>query len=410
MHNACNRFFENNAFMLQHYTDSHYPAQLQHQKRSPCKRCNRSFSSATALDQHFVDVHLSEQLLSCNTNLGSSSGAADHDDDVAPPILQEPVEVACNDCGKTFKTTDALHQHQWDSAEHTRVSRRRMPNSGSEVRECSQCDKKFSTANDLEQHFVDQHPLSEVPESDEHCTWQHVADRFHLAWKKPSQSLHRIHKIFKVYNPGWRRKAFEEYRKELKKELANKKLAKLGAEEDIHVRNTILHDGNELKRYHGTKVRCELAGQAQLGAIIKGGSSSSSPSLCFDPECSLCRILQSGFKTSKCKMDKFQRFGRGIYCSSISSKADAYVWCSSSRSNHPYGGNIFDSSCKVIMMCKVLAGRLYRSTQNLQGLHSPPLGFHSVQGEPGEVLNYDELVVYDDRAILPEYIILYSTG
>lgn len=267
-----------------------------------------------------------------------------------------------------------------------------MPNNASEVRQCSRCFKKFSTANALEQHFVDRHPLSVVPENDENYTWQSMAGRFTSAWKKPTVALHRIHKIFKIYNPGRRFNGFEEYRKGLKKEFANQQRVQLGPEEDIDVRNRVLHNGNELLRFHGTTVKCRLGESTAQG--VNGAFSSP----CSDPGCSLCRILKTGFKTSKCRVEKFQRFGRGIYCSATSSKANDYVRCleqSAPNSSSP--------------RCKVVAGRLHRSTHSLQHLACPPPGFQSVQGDPGKGLNYDELVVYNDRAILPAYIILYSS-
>jgi hypothetical protein len=69
-----------------------------------------------------------------------------------------------------------------------------------------------------------------------------------------------------------------------------------------------------------------------------------------------------------------------------------------------------ENLCKVMIVSRVLAGRVFRSARNITGLVAPPPGFHSVRGVPGPVLNYDELIVYDDAAILPCYIVLYSTA
>ena len=38
----------------------------------------------------------------------------------------------------------------------------------------------------------------------------------------------------------------------------------------------------------------------------------------------------------------------------------------------------------------------------------PPVGHDSVVGEVGPNLNYGELVVYNETAALPEYLIVYS--
>lgn len=252
--------------------------------------------------------------------------------------------------------------------------------------------------------------------SGEERVWQQVEERFRSAWIKPSIKLYEVHRIFKVYNPGWRRKNFEEYRKKIKTEMSNRKLIK---EENLELRNKVLHDGNELQRYHGTTVKCRLGRPAKPEDISDQGEALS---LCKDAECSLCRILQTGFKTSKCRITKFQRYGKGIYCSAASSKASAYVKCTESDQKASsfdclfscFGGEEFSSgkkNYKVMMVCRVIAGRPYHSTHSLRNLKGPPQGFHSVQGDPspGE-LNYDELVVYNDCAILPAFIILYTSS
>lgn len=192
--------------------------------------------------------------------------------------------------------------------------------------------------------------------------------------------------------------------------MSNQKRIK---EDNLELRNKVLCDGNELLRYHGTTIKC------RLGQRPPNPKDNAVLSLCMDNACNFCQIVKTGFKKSKCRVHKFQRFGKGIYCSGTSSKASAYVkhgktvkkasssfkwFCSCLRSD------VEEGNFKVMMVCKVIAGRPYHSTQNLQDLKSPPYGFHSVQGDPGQQLNYDELVVYEDRAILLTYIILYSSS
>ena len=61
---------------------------------------------------------------------------------------------------------------------------------------------------------------------------------------------------------------------------------------------------------------------------------------------------------------------------------------------------------RSMLLCKVAKGKVFRSERNMDTLTQPPDGFHSVlgvateEGEEGD-LNYDELVVYDEAAILP---------
>ena len=58
---------------------------------------------------------------------------------------------------------------------------------------------------------------------------------------------------------------------------------------------------------------------------------------------------------------------------------------------------------RSMLLCKVAKGKVFRSERNMDALTQPPDGFHSVLGVATEEgpLNYDELVVYDEAAILP---------
>ena len=44
----------------------------------------------------------------------------------------------------------------------------------------------------------------------------------------------------------------------------------------------------------------------------------------------------------------------------------------------------------------------------MPNLQAPPSGCNSVVGVPGKSLNFDEIVVYDDCAAIPSYLIAYS--
>ncbi|KAG8816814.1 hypothetical protein FRC18_000807 [Serendipita sp. 400] len=144
-------------------------------------------------------------------------------------------------------------------------------------------------------------------------------------------------------------------------------------------------EGNENRRFHGSTRQCRLGdpGNTQL---------------CSNTNCPLCGILRTSFDLAFFKVKTgFARFGRGHYTTATSSKSDSY------------STNGSTSSYKAIIMTKVVVGRGYKMTQNAQTLTAPPTGFHSVLGEPvqGGKLNYDELVVYDNDAIRPAYLIVY---
>jgi len=79
-----------------------------------------------------------------------------------------------------------------------------------------------------------------------------------------------------------------------------------------------------------------------------------------------------------------------------------------------------------MLLNKVVVGRGYKLTGNKSSLTAPPAGYDSVSiivrllfggaltkvqvlGEVGGRLNHDELVVYDNDAVRPSYLVMYDT-
>ncbi|KIO17880.1 hypothetical protein M407DRAFT_84532 [Tulasnella calospora MUT 4182] len=152
--------------------------------------------------------------------------------------------------------------------------------------------------------------------------------------------------------------------------------------------------GNECRRWHGTKRLCTI------------GDNPTNPTLCAQAGCPMCSILRTSFQVAKTnaynspsnQIASLDRFGKGIYTSSTSSKAYDYA------SN---GGSVA-SQYSMIMLTNVIVGQGHKLTQDSQGLTAPPAGYHSVLGEVGGSLNYDELVVYNDDAIRPSWLVVYK--
>lgn len=68
-----------------------------------------------------------------------------------------------------------------------------------------------------------------------------------------------------------------------------------------------------------------------------------------------------------------------------------------------------------MLLCKVASGKEFKTTANMDGRDGrnsvmPPPGHDSVHGQAteGGVLNYDELVVYEEAAVLPFAIVGYG--
>ncbi|KAJ3475344.1 hypothetical protein NLI96_g11898 [Meripilus lineatus] len=83
-----------------------------------------------------------------------------------------------------------------------------------------------------------------------------------------------------------------------------------------------------------------------------------------------------------------------------------------------------NSPQRVILLNNVVMGNAMKLQSNRKGLirvgklllrtktsqltaYKPPDGYHSVVGEPGNILSYPEAVVYDEHAILPIYLVTY---
>ncbi|KIO27726.1 hypothetical protein M407DRAFT_39829, partial [Tulasnella calospora MUT 4182] len=194
-----------------------------------------------------------------------------------------------------------------------------------------------------------------------------VADLFDFGWKHPQKTQPRVRRIFAVSLPDDLCASYDAYKSRLQE-------------------NHGLSGVNEKLLFHGTPRHCSL------------GEGDDWDTLCRMPNCNLCGILRSSFLVSRAGSApdrKFMRFGRGIYTSSVSSKADDYT------------NDLDDSPNKVVIVAKVALGKAsiyYRTTASLT---RPPSGYNSVQGEVGQSLNYDEQVLYHDDAIRPAYVVVY---
>ncbi|KAI1313247.1 hypothetical protein F5Y03DRAFT_338523 [Xylaria venustula] len=138
--------------------------------------------------------------------------------------------------------------------------------------------------------------------------------------------------------------------------------------------------------FHGTQRACN------------SGRWGSSLRYCKKSECNLCGILWRSFDVKKTAPGSM--FGAGIYTTPSSSKADIYA------KNHR-----LLSRRHAILICRVVSNR----PQNLRvadhTLRSPAPGYDSVRGltlAEGGSLNYPEVVVYRNDAIVPVGVVFYT--
>jgi len=128
----------------------------------------------------------------------------------------------------------------------------------------------------------------------------------------------------------------------------------------------------------------------------------------------VCNICRTGFALDRAGATGGQRmnlrYGRGLYFSDTSGKSNDYNQASERRRNITGYGS---SPWRAMFLCQVVAGRTHRTTD--ERIEEPQIdeliadGRHnSVTGEVGPHLNYDELVVYDTAAAVPNYLIVYA--
>jgi len=63
-----------------------------------------------------------------------------------------------------------------------------------------------------------------------------------------------------------------------------------------------------------------------------------------------------------------------------------------------------------MFVATVAAGRAYCTHEAELDVTRPPDGYDSIVGEVGANLNYDELVVYNEAAALPRFLLVYSSA
>ncbi|EIM82320.1 ADP-ribosylation [Stereum hirsutum FP-91666 SS1] len=200
-----------------------------------------------------------------------------------------------------------------------------------------------------------------------------VAHQFEVSWRHASPCP-PVNKVYQIMGTASSIDAYKKYRKSL--------------EDSGKFKSKSMSEGNEERRWHGTKRTCFLGdpGHTQL---------------CTDASCSLCNIIRNSYDLSHVgAAHGWGRFGRGLYTSSTSSKSD-----------NPYtknAGGAVASPYKAMLLNKVAVGRGYKTRIDMPTTTSPPAGYDSVLGETGITLNYDELVVYRSEAIIPTYLVIYG--
>ncbi|RGB33356.1 hypothetical protein C1646_654462 [Rhizophagus diaphanus] len=209
-----------------------------------------------------------------------------------------------------------------------------------------------------------------------------ISNQFMSSWKHENKAIPEIHTIYKIFPEKQIISRYNNYRDYIEN------LRRLEGRPFPKGDGRVMTKGNEQRRFHGTRMKCLLGIQTDM--------------LCPDMNCAVCRIITEGYKLiyAKTSRFKYQKFGDGIYFSSTSSKSDDF----NKKSMKYYNGVNY----KVMFLNKVVVGRAFELTQEKRTLTGPPINYDSVVGEPSTLLYYDELVVYDESACIPQYLVVYK--
>ena len=116
-------------------------------------------------------------------------------------------------------------------------------------------------------------------------------------------------------------------------------------------------------------------------------------------------IIHGGFKKEyrQTSSGVWQRFGAGFYFATNAFKSHEYPL--DDMDELPLGEHQ-----RTMILCKLALGRSLETQKDMPHLRGPPDGYDSVygKGDPDGALNYDELVVYKEAAVLPYAIVRYS--
>ncbi|KAI3816348.1 hypothetical protein L1987_16041 [Smallanthus sonchifolius] len=180
------------------------------------------------------------------------------------------------------------------------------------------------------------------------------------SWQNKDHPIFTIQRILKVNNTRRTIQRFEDYRDAVKIR-ATATASRCAA------------DGNELLRFHCTTLACPLGSH---------GSSSV-------PGCGVCTVIRHGFQSSKSGDG-----GRKGVCTTASS------------------GRAHDSlavgarGVRAMLVCRVIAGKVKRVEGD--ALPEDNGTYDSVAGYPGLYSNIEELYVYNPRAILLCFVVIYE--
>ncbi|CAN6236753.1 unnamed protein product [Urochloa humidicola] len=296
--------------------------------------------------------------------------------------------------------------------------------SGSSMRAttCPDCGEIFVRQESLQLHQSIRHAVCELGGDD---TSRNIIEIiFQSSWLSP---VCKIERILKVHNTARTLGRFEEYREEVKAKAAKAAQApqvEAAAAQTATTTTTTTTttsssnnnnnkhprcsaDGNELLRFYCARLGCELG--------LNGATH-----LCSSPACAACTIIRHGFHhVLHSSSSSSNGGGGGVRTMATSGRAhDALPLVDQEQEER--------RSSRAMLVCRVIAGRVSRVSphreassasspspspppEEASSASSPSPSFDSVASSAAGVYsNLEELQVFNPRAILPCFVVVYK--
>ncbi|KAL6648401.1 hypothetical protein ACP70R_012625 [Stipagrostis hirtigluma subsp. patula] len=238
---------------------------------------------------------------------------------------------------------------------------------------CKVCGEVLSRPQQLELHQAMKHSLSELSHLD---SSMNIVRMIFLAGWKPATSGEppAVRRVLRIHHHPRALARFEEYRDLVRARAARR--CSTSGECAVGVEERCIADGNERLRFHCSTMLCSLGG---------GGG------VCGSPYCCTCSILRHGFAGKQADVD-----GIATYASGWAAHA--------SLPDDVEREFAFLQVRRAMLVCRVVAGRVGRADAD------DKVAYDSVVPVRGGGSGGDdvELLVFNPRAVLPCFVIIYS--
>lgn len=266
---------------------------------------------------------------------------------------------------KTNSATKSIPDDDDASPQLITSSNSQIFSNRTDIYPCVSCGEVLSKPQQLEIHNTTKHSLSELHEGDSSRNIVEII--FRGGWKGANNNKHpTVYKILKIHNSPKTVDRFEEYRDHVRF-----KAARNGGDERV------LADGNERLRFYGTTMLCAVEGHGHVGA-------------CGNQYCSTCGIVRYGFSGKDVELDGVgtHETSWGAHVSLPEELEREFEYLHVRR---------------TMLVCRVVAGIVAREVNDLAD------GKDGIFDSVVPVGGRGELLVFNTRAVLPCFVIVYST-